>query len=78
MVRSILVIGILAEHLVTVFSLTLKEKFMMALGGMIRLMGSELIHTATVLNMKVTGIKIYNTVLELRAGLMDQNLLGCI
>lgn len=71
-------IGILAEHLVTVFSLTLKEKFMMALGGMIRLMGSELIHTATVLNMKVTGIKIYNTVLELRAGLMDQNLLGCI
>ena len=60
------------------FSLILKGKFTMALGGMTRLTALELTLTATVPNMKGTGIKICSTVQELKAGQMDQNSLGCI
>jgi hypothetical protein len=78
MVRSIPEIGILAEHMAMEYSLIQKGKFTMAHGGMTRLTAMELTLTATVPNMKATGIKIYNMVLELRVGQMDQNLLGCI
>jgi hypothetical protein len=60
------------------YSLTLKVKFTMVLGGMTRLTALELTLTATVPNMKVIGIKICSMELELRAGQMDQNSLGCI
>jgi hypothetical protein len=60
------------------YSLILKGKFTMVLGEMTRLTASELTLTVTVPNTKDTGIKICSMVLELRAGQMDQNSLGCI